>query len=83
MRDFWAIFKHCVNYTSEILIFFLGVYSILVALMAAKAEVEYDAAKILPNQIANSISDLGFPSSVIEDESGAGIIELEVKKNHL
>ena len=68
-------------YWSEILIFyFLGVYSILVALMAAKAEVEYDAAKILPNQIANSISDLGFPSSVIEDESGAGIIELEVKK---
>ena len=46
--------------------------------MAAKAEVEYDAAKILPNQIANSISDLGFPSAVIEDESGAGIIELEV-----
>lgn len=55
-----------------------GVASILVALMAAKAEVQYDPAKILPNQIANSISDLGFPSVVIEDSEGAGKVELEV-----
>lgn len=46
--------------------------------MAAKAEVQYDPAKILPNQIANSISDLGFPSVVIEDSEGAGKVELEV-----
>ena len=49
--------------------------------MSAKAEVLYDAEKILPNQIANSISELGFPSTVIEDESGAGIVELEVSTN--
>lgn len=55
-----------------------GVENIWVALMAAKAEVEYDASKILPNQIANSISDLGFLSSVIEGETGAGEIELEI-----
>ena len=47
-------------------------------LMAAKAEVEFDPTRVLPNQIANSITDLGFPSSVIEEETGAGTIELEV-----
>ena len=57
---------------------FSGVHSILVALMAAKAEVEFDPTRVLPNQIANSITDLGFPSNVIEEETGAGTIELEV-----
>ena len=48
--------------------------------MAAKAEVDYDPKLIFPHQIANSISDLGFPSNVIEDETGAGTMELEVRK---
>ncbi len=49
--------------------------------MAAKAEVEFDPAVVLPSQIANSISDLGFPSTVIEDETGSGACELEVSAN--
>lgn len=44
-----------------------GVHSILVALMAAKAEVRYDGSRILPQEVANSISELGFPSSVLDD----------------
>merc|ERR1719414_436154 len=55
-----------------------GVENILVALMAAKAEVEYDPAKILPDQIANSISDLGFPTNVIEDANNSGDVEIEI-----
>ena len=55
-----------------------GVHSVLVALMAAKAEVEFDPARVLPSQIANSITELGFPSTIIEEESGAGKVELEV-----
>ena len=47
--------------------------------MAAKAEVEYDAEQILPQQIANSISDLGFPSEVIETEAGEGEVQIEVR----
>ncbi|CAG0901345.1 unnamed protein product, partial [Darwinula stevensoni] len=43
------------------------VYSILVSLMAAKAEVRYDASVILPAQIASGVSDFGYPSSVMED----------------
>merc|ERR1712186_111230 len=54
-----------------------GVHRIMVGLMAAKAEVDYDPKLIFPHQIANSISDLGFPSNVIEDGTGAGTMELE------
>ena len=50
--------------------------------MAAKAEIEFDPSRVLPNQIANSISELGFPSSVIEEETGAGTIDLEVSIYH-
>ena len=62
----------------EHFISFQGVHNVLVALMAAKAEVDFDPSRILPSQIANSITDLGFPSTVIEDENGAGTVELEV-----
>ena len=60
------------------LLLLTGVHSVLVALMAAKAEVEFDPARVLPSQIANSITELGFPSTIIEEESGAGKVELEV-----
>lgn len=56
-----------------------GVGSILVALMAAKAEVTYDPSRLLPQQIANSISDLGFPSEVIDGESGSGEVQVDIK----
>lgn len=46
--------------------------------MAAKAEIDYDPAQILPQQIANSMTDLGFPSEIIENERGSGEVELEV-----
>ncbi|KAK7077087.1 ATPase Cu transporting protein 7B, partial [Halocaridina rubra] len=55
-----------------------GVYSILVALMAAKAEVRYDGSKVLPQEVANSISDLGFPSSVLE-ETGISQGEVDIQ----
>ena len=50
--------------------------------MAAKAEVDYDPKLIFPHQIANSISDLGFPSNVIEDETGAGTMEERQERVH-
>ena len=57
---------------------FLGVRQVLVALMAAKAEVEFDPSKIFPQQIANSITDLGFPSTVIDSAASSGEMEVEV-----
>ncbi|XP_069981182.1 copper-transporting ATPase 1 isoform X2 [Penaeus vannamei] len=55
-----------------------GVRSILVALMAAKAEVHYDPAQVSPSEIASSITELGFPSSVLDEGVGQGEVDLEI-----
>ncbi|KAG1658461.1 Copper-transporting ATPase 1 [Nymphon striatum] len=44
-----------------------GIKYILVSLMAQKAEVKYDPSYLIPSQIANHVSDIGFPSKVIDD----------------
>ncbi|XP_065389352.1 copper-transporting ATPase 2 isoform X13 [Macaca fascicularis] len=56
-----------------------GVLSVLVALMAGKAEVKYDPEVIQPLEIAQLIQDLGFEAAVMEDSAGSdGNIELTI-----
>jgi len=54
-----------------------GVKNILVALIAAKAEVDYYPDVVTPAEIAESITDLGFQTSVIEDAED-GVVEVSI-----
>ncbi|XP_004619601.1 copper-transporting ATPase 2 isoform X1 [Sorex araneus] len=57
----------------------VGILSVLVALMAGKAEVKYDPEVIQPLEIAQLVQDLGFEASVMEDYTGSdGDLELIV-----
>ncbi|XP_013864257.1 copper-transporting ATPase 1 [Austrofundulus limnaeus] len=57
-----------------------GISSVLVALMAGKAEVRYNPKVIDPLKIAECIKELGFTASVMEDYEGLdGNLELVVR----
>ncbi|XP_068251420.1 copper-transporting ATPase 2 [Nyctibius grandis] len=54
-----------------------GIVSVLVALMAGKAEIKYEPAFIQPPEIAQLIQNLGFEAAVIEDQAETeGNVEL-------
>ncbi|XP_043851743.1 copper-transporting ATPase 2 [Dromiciops gliroides] len=56
-----------------------GILSVLVALMAGKAEVKYNPQTIQPLEIAQLVQNLGFETTVMEDYIGSdGNIELIV-----
>ncbi|XP_051882353.1 copper-transporting ATPase 2-like [Pristis pectinata] len=55
-----------------------GIHSVLVALMAGKAEIKYNPDIIQPTAIAEFIKDLGFGATVIEDTSAVGNLELNI-----
>uniref|UniRef100_A0A673BWI0 P-type Cu(+) transporter n=1 Tax=Sphaeramia orbicularis TaxID=375764 RepID=A0A673BWI0_9TELE len=57
-----------------------GIYSVLVALMASKAEVRYNADVTDPMKIAECVKELGFTASVMENYEGSdGNLELVVR----
>ncbi|CAH2315267.1 copper-transporting ATPase 1 [Pelobates cultripes] len=57
-----------------------GIYSVLVALMAGKAEVRYNPAVLQPSGIAELIEELGFGATVLENyDEGDGILEVVVR----
>uniref|UniRef100_A0AAZ3PNF6 P-type Cu(+) transporter n=1 Tax=Oncorhynchus tshawytscha TaxID=74940 RepID=A0AAZ3PNF6_ONCTS len=58
----------------------LCIYSVLVALMASKAEVRYNPEVMDPLKIAEYVRELGFTASVMENYEGSdGSLELVVR----
>lgn len=65
------------HYLTYFIIAAAGIISVLVALMAGKAEIKYKPEFIQPLEIAQLIQNLGFEATVIEDHSEAeGNVEL-------
>uniref|UniRef100_A0AAX7VPY5 P-type Cu(+) transporter n=1 Tax=Astatotilapia calliptera TaxID=8154 RepID=A0AAX7VPY5_ASTCA len=57
-----------------------GIYSVLVALMASKAEVRYNPEVTDPMKVAECVKELGFTASVMENYEGSGgNVELVVR----
>lgn len=57
-----------------------GIYSVLVALMASKAEVRYNPELLDPVKIAEYVKELGFTATVMENYEGSdGNLELVVR----
>lgn len=50
----------------------------MVSLLAARAEVQFDPSLISPTDIAASITELGFPASVLE-QAGVGEAETDIE----
>ncbi|XP_017781998.1 PREDICTED: copper-transporting ATPase 1 isoform X2 [Nicrophorus vespilloides] len=65
-----AIEKHCYKIN--------GCHKILVALLAARAEIQYDPSVVTPAELAASITELGFPASVLQS-NGAGEAEVDLR----
>ncbi|ELU04312.1 hypothetical protein CAPTEDRAFT_32189, partial [Capitella teleta] len=70
----------CVNNIERGLSRVEGVKTVLVSLMAQKAEVKFDPAYIMPDQIAHTVTAMGFASSVLESEdAGQGSVEMHIE----
>lgn len=58
----------------------IGVHSVAVALLAARADIQYFPDQVSPLDIARAITQLGFPSEVLHD-SDSHEQELELTVN--
>lgn len=61
---------------------FLGVQSVVVALMSAKAEVVYDSLVINAEQIAKEINQLGYRAAIVDSGfSSHNVLSLLVSRH--
>ncbi|XP_071786662.1 copper-transporting ATPase 1-like isoform X2 [Asterias amurensis] len=58
-----------------------GIKSVMVALMAQKAEVTFDSCHLTPSEIATMVDDMGFGATIMEDQdkrNQEGLLELHI-----
>uniref|UniRef100_UPI00358FDC4C copper-transporting ATPase 2 isoform X2 n=1 Tax=Myxine glutinosa TaxID=7769 RepID=UPI00358FDC4C len=68
----------CVSNIERNLIKEEGVHSVLVSLMSGKAEVRFFPSVTSSERVAEAITDLGFPSLVLQETASSGHLELLV-----
>ncbi|XP_074521011.1 copper-transporting ATPase 2 [Halichoeres trimaculatus] len=68
----------CVANIEKNLLKHKGIISVLVSLMAGKAEVKYDTDDINAAAVTKLIEDLGFGAKLIEDEDTQGKLDLTI-----
>lgn len=59
-----------------------GIHSVRVALLAQRAEVQYDPAHFLPTQIASLITRLGFQAELL-DMTARGMDMIDVNVSNI
>lgn len=57
-----------------------GVKSVLVALIAGKAEIVHDRKLVSAEELAEKVTDLGFTATVAHESAGEGTLDLMVRK---
>jgi P-type Cu+ transporter len=68
----------CVNTVESIIASVSGVKSISVNLIAKKAIVEHDASQVSQDQLAERISDIGYPSTVVQKANAPGHLTFQL-----
>ena len=82
--NYYGIFLYFVVYICckcTYLLFFIGVVSALVGLLAQKGEVKYDEGLITADQIVSHIDDMGFECEVLGNGDESSEIEFVVRIN--
>ena len=74
----WPISKTILDF-HQLYFVHSGVQSVLVSLLAQKAEVVYVAEQTDQNQIHDFIKDLGFGAEILENSAGDNTVELYVR----
>ena len=74
----------CVDSIQRNLLKMEGIHSVLVSLLAQRAEVKYDPAHFLPNQIIPLIEKLGFQAELLDKGArGMETIDVNVRTTEL
>ena len=71
----------CIKRIEENLMTREGIKGVQVALLTERAEVKFDPEYLIPSQICNIISDLGFGAKLLEghENSTVGVVELYIE----